>query len=311
MRRVFRPSWLNLAALVRGEDAGLLERTEAKAWSLALESRRVPHRLRQQGRGWVLETPAWYADKAAREIGLFLDENPGRPQDPHPPRDLPGPRRSDAPTWAAMTGLILFFAFVSRPWPGLGLYPQHWLDLGQVRALLLLEGQWWRAATALTLHADAAHVAANAVVGGVFAGLLCRELGSGLGWFLILASGVLGNVGNALIQSPEHGSIGFSTAVFGAAGILSGLRAAGRGLDFRGFAVPVAAGLGLLAMLGTAGENTDLGAHLLGFAAGLALGLAAGLGLGRLGAPSRGLDLSLGLLALGLLPAAWAWAWLA
>jgi hypothetical protein len=32
--------------------------------------------------------------------------------------------------------------------------------------------------------------------------------------------------------------------------------------------------LGLLAFTGTAGENTDLGAHLFGFIAGLAAGLA-------------------------------------
>lgn len=307
MRRVFRPSWQNLAALVRGEDEALLERTEAKSWSLALESRRVPHRLRQQGRGWIIETPAWYAEKAAREIGLFLGENHDQPRAPEPPQ----PQRSDAPTWAAMTGLILFFSLVSRPWPSLGLYPQHWLDLGLALSRLLLDGQWWRAATALSLHADAAHVAANAVVGGVFAGLLCRELGSGLGWFLILVSGVFGNVANALVQNQDHGSIGFSTAVFGAAGILSGLRAAGRGLNFRGFAVPVAAGLGLLAMLGTAGENTDLGAHLMGFAAGLALGLTAGLGLGRLGTPSARLELGLGFVAALIVPAAWLWAWLA
>jgi len=305
MRRVFRPSWENLAAVVRGEEQALLERAEARAWSLALESRRVPHRLRQQGRGWIVEAPAWYAERATREITLFLGENRHQPRTPEPPR----PQRSDGPTWAAMTGLLLFFVFVSRPWPGLGLYPQHWLDLGQAQAQLLLDGQWWRAATALTLHADAAHVAANAIIGGIFAGLLCRELGSGLGWFLILASGVLGNVLNALVQNPAHGSIGFSTAVFGAAGILSGLRAVGRGLNFRGFAVPVAAGLGLLAMLGSAGENTDLGAHLMGFAAGLILGLGAGLGLERLGPPSAALGRGLGLLALALLPAAWIWAW--
>lgn len=306
LRRVFRPSWENLAALVRGEDRQDLSRAEARAWSLALESRRVPHRVRNLGRGWRLEVPVWYAERAEREIRRYLAENP-RPQESPPPP--PRPRANDLPTWLAMLALLSFHALVSRPLPSLGLYPQQWLELGQARAELLLGGQWWRAATALTLHGDAAHVLSNAVIGGIFAGLVCRELGNGLGWLLILAGGVLGSVCNALIQNPEHSSIGFSTAVFAAAAILSGLRAADGALDFRSFVVPVAAGLGILAMLGSTGENTDLGAHLTGFAAGLVLGLATGT-LKHATEPSVRLQWMMGVAALALLPAAWAWAWL-
>jgi hypothetical protein len=36
--------------------------------------------------------------------------------------------------------------------------------------------------------------------------------------------------------------------------------------------LPVAAAVALLGLLGSGGENTDIGAHLLGFLAGLALG---------------------------------------
>ena len=42
------------------------------------------------------------------------------------------------------------------------------IDLGQAQAQLLLEGQWWRAATALTLHADAGHVLGNCLFGALF-----------------------------------------------------------------------------------------------------------------------------------------------
>ena len=45
--------------------------------------------------------------------------------------------------------------------------------------------------------------------------------------------------------------------------------------------LPLAAALALLALLGSGGENTDLGAHLLGFATGILLGLPAGRLLGR------------------------------
>jgi membrane associated rhomboid family serine protease len=49
---------------------------------------------------------------------------------------------------------------------------------------MLFSGQWWRAITALTLHADVAHLAGNVVVGGLFMAFLCREAGVGAGFFL-------------------------------------------------------------------------------------------------------------------------------
>ncbi|MCM0756817.1 rhomboid family intramembrane serine protease [Desulfovibrio aminophilus] len=306
LRRVFRPSWENLAALVRGADAPPLARDEARTWSLALESRRVPHRVRSLGRAWLVEVPVWHAERAEREIRQYINENP-RPAEPPPPPP-PRPRADDLPTWLAMAALLAFHALVTSRLPELGFFRLFCFDMGPARAALILGGQWWRAATALTLHADAGHAFSNAVIGGIFIALACRELGNGIGWFLILAGGVLGNICNALIQPPEHASIGFSTAVFAAAAILSGLRAARGGLEFRGFVAPVAAGLGILAMLGSAGEHTDLGAHLMGFAVGLVLGLAAGV-LGRAVEPPAWLRRTMELAALALLPAAWAWAW--
>jgi rhomboid protease GluP len=103
--------------------------------------------------------------------------------------------------------------------------------------------------------------------------LLCKQLGSGLGWTLLLLSGVLGNLLNILLRG-EHLSVGFSTAVFGAVGLLSGLHMR-RGAGFgKGLLLPLGAALSLLAFLGTEGERTDLGAHLWGLAAGLGLGAA-------------------------------------
>lgn len=308
LRRVFRPAWENIGEMLRGEAGAVLGRQEAWTWSLALTARRVPHRLRQAPGGMVLESPTWYAQRAAREIGLYLEENRHAPEAP----PLPAPRVSDRPTLLAMLALVVFYAVTVRVWPSLGLYPQRFADLGIADAAAMLDGQWWRAATALTLHADAAHVFGNAVIGGVFVALVCRSLGSGPGWLAVLATGIGGNALNAWVQGPSHLSLGFSTAVFGAAGILSGLRAAtGRGLAFRSFVVPVAAGLGLLATLGSGGEHTDLGAHLLGFGVGVILGLAAGAAVGRFGLVPRRVARVLGGLAVVLLPAAWVWAWLA
>ena len=102
---------------------------------------------------------------------------------------------------------------------------------------------------------------------------LSRLLGSGRAWFLVLCAGSLGNFLNALVQSPDHRSIGASTAVFGAVGLLATINMFHfRSNLRRSWSMPIAAALGLLALLGASGENTDIGAHLFGFIAGIGLG---------------------------------------
>jgi len=63
-------------------------------------------------------------------------------------------------------------------------------------------------------------------------------------------------------------------------------------------------------MLGTGGENTDLGAHFLGFGAGLLLGAAAGRLAERGLLPGRRAEAALLALAFAALPAAWGLAFL-
>jgi membrane associated rhomboid family serine protease len=133
--------------------------------------------------------------------------------------------------------------------------------------------------TALTLHADAAHLLGNAVGCAVFVTAVLRLLGPGLGGWLVLLAGAGGNALNALVHGARHSSIGFSTAVFGAIGILGGLQF-GRKRGQRRAWLAIAGALGLLAMLGTS-ERTDILAHLFGLLVGLVLGLAAGVAVPR------------------------------
>ena len=81
---------------------------------------------------------------------------------------------------------------------------------------------------------------------------------------LLAAAGA--NVLNAWVQSPAHRSIGASTAVFAALGLLvtyTWRRGYLRDTPWRARIAPIVAGLGLLAFTGTAGENTDLGRALV------------------------------------------------
>lgn len=324
MRRVFLTprlrtrhihAWKNLADHIPGHEDAPLDRKTARLWELVLSARRVPHRVRRIPGGWEVGVRPFALDRAVSELTLFLAENretiPGFPP-------VSGKTAPAGPSIWAIFLLVAFYAACNRVYPGMSALPVHWLELGSANAAAVLDGEWWRLATGLTLHGDAAHIMGNAVIGGVFAWLACARLGSGLAWLLIMVCGIAGNLLNALALGPPHDSIGFSTAVFGAAGLLGGTMPFAANhpermslqKTIRSAFVPVAASLGLLALLG-AGEDTDLGAHFFGFGAGLFLGLAAGAATARFGRPGQRADRILYALALLLPIAAWGAAWLA
>nr|WP_321514645.1 rhomboid family intramembrane serine protease [uncultured Pseudodesulfovibrio sp.] len=323
--RAFRPVWVDLAPFVRDEPSAKLSHEEAKLWALILASRHVPHRLRQlsaaQGGGYTVQVQEWFADRAKGEISLYFEENTPDWRtvtlvDLRPVSGL-------EPTMYALALLVLFYWVYNRTFPGMGLYPALWVKLGSADAGAILSGEWWRLATALTLHGSGPHVAGNAVIGGVFIWLASRRLGAGLTWLLTFGAGILGNLINSIVLGVHHDAIGFSTATFGAAGVLAAISSfhmsgrryhpdAGyvqRTFDFiRSAVIPFGAGLGLLAMLG-AGEETDLGAHLFGFLSGLGLGFCTGFATNRLGLPNNVAGGWLYVAALAIPVFAWIWAW--
>ncbi len=143
-------------------------------------------------------------------------------------------------------------------------------------------GEWWRPFTGLFLHADFLHLLGNVMSAAFFTPFVSRALGPWLAWALILLCGTLGNILTAWLHHPEvYLSMGASTAVFGALGILAGLgfsssvRESSRGAWMR-MAAPVVAGFILLGWLGSGavGSNTDVMAHALGFGSGLFCGFA-------------------------------------
>jgi len=148
-------------------------------------------------------------------------------------------------------------------------------------------GEVYRPFTALFLHADLEHLMGNAVFGLVFGLFVANSFGPLRGWGLILASGFLGNFLNVWIHSPgDFRSLGASTAVFGALGLLvgSGMEAAWRARSYRkglsAFA-PLLAGVMIFTMSGIGGPGTDTLAHMTGLLFGVLLGLPAAYFLAR------------------------------
>ena len=167
---------------------------------------------------------------------------------------------------------------VANGWWRLDSFEVGELDAGRVQS-----GQWWRAWTALTLHLDSAHLAANLGAGACFGYLAARQIGSGSAWLLIVCGAALANLFESQFGPSSHRAVGASTAVFTALGLLAAHSWRTRLHLPQGWAwrwAPLVAGAVLLGWFGSAGEGTDIVAHALGFAFGCLLGVGAALPIG-------------------------------
>ncbi len=279
---------------------------EARERALVVAAREMAHWLDREGDEWVLRVEIPAREEALRELRLFEIEQRERP--PAPALAVVGKVETlSLYVFAWVMGASFFLQNIAGP---------QWLEQGDSSSRAIVrDGEWWRTLTALTLHADLPHVVANIATGLVFAAFVLPQLGTGITWLAIVLSGALGNAINAWGHRGEaHATIGASTAVFGALGILVGLDFAARFSSPHTrsrwqLVLPAGAGLALLAYLGVGEERDriDYMAHLWGFAVGAGEGaIAAALQLGeRVGAGVQRLAAAA---ALALLAAAW---WLA
>jgi len=250
----------------------------------------LPHGVLENDGAYVVVTRVEVARLAREEIERYERENQG-----WPPRE-----RLTAPISSGIHAAIVFgglMVLVYQLQHG-RLYGIDWSALGRADAAAIRAGEWWRGLTALSLHLDLPHLAGNVVFGAMFSIVLAHSIGVGATWWAFLATGGLGNVVNAWTQSPEHRSMGASTAVFGLLGVQVAFEWMRRhDLRYRGWRrwAPVVMGIGLLGWLGTGGasiddpkafngtlERVDVMAHVWGFAVGALIGLVLARGRDRL-----------------------------
>jgi len=298
--------WLPLpSSLDTADQRSFLSKKRIRNWSLVLKARQVPSRTEPFGRRWQLLVPEDSYATALKELRQYELENRNWPP---PDPDVPPAQNNLFPTVWVLIALGLFHDVTLIDINLPGHLSVDWLELGNAHAGKILDGQWWRCVTALTLHSNWLHLLSNLLIGGIFIIRLCRDTGSGLGWSLLLASGAAGNLMNSWLQSPQHRAVGASTAIFGAVGLLAAISLIRYRHHLRPqkrWALPVAAALGLLAMLGAGGENTDLGAHLFGFLCGLIFGAVSEYLTELLGRPGKGLGAALSLCSIALVIGAW------
>lgn len=250
----------------------------------------LPYVLREgageaAGRGYALLVPPEARDAVRGQLELFDRENAGWP---------PAARREAIPRkWRESLFLALVWA-----WAVIACFAaqQRWPELteaGAMDALAVFAGaEWWRPFTALFLHAGADHLVSN-LAGGVFLfAVLFSVWGRVKGALLLGLSAAAGNLAVGAARYPaEYRSLGASTALFAALGMLTGralrraatssatvkdraARGGGASRSWRSAWVPLGAGVTMLMLYGGGEAPVDVAAHAAGFASGCVTGYA-------------------------------------
>jgi len=278
-----------------------LEREQAELYSLILNSVGIGNRIITVDDGFRIQVPSAMEDVALEAISRYHAENPVVRQESTEHSLSRLPIKPISGFCIALLLLVVHLAVTTSS------APQDYTDVFGADSIRILQGEIYRCVTALLLHADAVHLVGNMVGIVLFGGAVSSVAGSGVGWMAILFCGILGNYLNAFAYDTRHLSIGASTSIFGAVGILSAfqaVRAKRTGKGWKQAGLALGGGLGLLAFLGTSARS-DLGAHLLGFLVGGGIGAA--YGRRNYGEKVPALQCVSGMVAAALVVGAWIW----
>jgi membrane associated rhomboid family serine protease len=244
-----------------------LTHDQVDTYGLVLASSGLKYSIKQTNGGWEIWVTESSYQKALELIKEYTRENEqvvlsGKPEIYQHKKTLSG-------LWASVLLLVCHLA------SNMASTPATYIKSYGSSASDILNGEVYRTATSLMLHSGYVHLAGNMAGIAIFGTATCNLVGLGVGWLMILLTGIIGNLFNAALFGYGHISIGASTSVFGAVGILVAYQfyTKMRIADRRKKAwIPLAGGLALLGFLGS-GPHSDLTAHLFGFMAGIGLGI--------------------------------------
>jgi rhomboid protease GluP len=251
-----------------------LDRAQCNERAFVLNAVGIAAAVGFDGLQYFLEVSEPEAERALAHLTQYESERRPRPAPPPPIPTLPN-------AWVGCTiyaiVLIGIGLLVSN-----GVWRLDSFDVGELDGARVQGGQWWRAWTALTLHLDGSHLVANLAAGIWFGYLAAGQIGSGITWLLIVTGAAAANLIEGALGPPEHRSVGASTAVFTALGLLAAYSWRLRASTAQRWALrwaPLVGGVVLLGWFGTGGGDeinqvvhTDVVAHALGFLVGVLLG---------------------------------------
>jgi membrane associated rhomboid family serine protease len=250
------------------DEIPCVHQREAQEHSFVLETQGITALPREQDGAWGLWLRSEDHGRALSVLAAYRAENARRPWE----RELPRVGwifHLGAFLWAAW--LIAVFTVSSQP---------H--DLARVAGSLdasrVLQGEWWRLFTAMSLHADLKHLAANLTTGLVVFGLVMARFGAGLGLLGGLLAGLTGNLFTMAWHGELHRNVGASGMIMGAVGLLavdSWVIWRQGHVPWRRVLAAFGAGCGLFLLWGLDPES-DVAAHAGGFFGGIGWGFGIG-----------------------------------
>ena len=128
-----------------------LNQEQANTFSLVLNASGIGNRVTRSSDGFRIDVPEPYVDSARDVIGRYQAENPATEPDASVSRRHP--------TFNHFSGIAIALLLLSihlAVWASSA--PEDYLDVFGANARRIVDGEVYRCATALVLHADAAHV---------------------------------------------------------------------------------------------------------------------------------------------------------
>jgi rhomboid protease GluP len=201
------------------------------------------------------------------------------------PIAMPLLRKRHACMWTVVWNFFIFVAMYVADLVQPGLYSRVVLDLGWDTALMGDPTQWYRALTAMYVHAGALHILMNMLILVLMGVPFEDRVGTGRWLTIYLATGVIGGAvdqGFALVAGSGHIGIGASGAIFGIMGAFAYMYPRDEIPMMLGFIflqrVPVVWAvvfMGVLETIYLLGANDNIGhiVHVASLLAGIALGV--------------------------------------
>lgn len=170
--------------------------------SLVLLSQGISHRLKRSPEGpFQIFVELDDQKRAKFQLKLYHRENPPKEQNEPVPLKL-----SLQPIWVLLPPTIITLIQFS------GIVPQLESE-GISNASKVLNGEWWRSITALTLHGDSRHLGGNLLTGYLVLSMMSYRISlAKLVPFIAVASAIANFCVAATIQT-DFRSLGFSTFI--------------------------------------------------------------------------------------------------
>lgn len=160
-------------------------------WGLVLASQDIEAMIVRTEPGWGLAVGELDFERAQAVLRQYRVENRGWRWK----QQLPGSGlvfHWGALVWVAAMAAFYYWTMVAFP---------DLQEAGKMDNRLVAAGQWWRLFTAITLHENLPHLAANAVTGLLLLGLAMARFGPGVAMLAAFLAGAAGNGVGLLVHS--------------------------------------------------------------------------------------------------------------